>query len=291
MTVWAVTGGTGLVGRFIVEDLLAAGEEVVVLSRTRLPDPPFSRPVEVRPVLLDRAAETDVSGVDCLVHCAFDHLPGRYRGGEGGDPAGFRARNVEGSLLLFQTARAAGVRAAVFLSSRAVYGAYPPGTLLREDLPARPDTLYGAAKLEVEEGLAAMAGPDFAAASLRATGVFGAGPGQKWAGLFADHLAGQAVTPRVATELHGADLAAAVRLVAGRSGVWNASDLLLDRRDLLAAVNAATGRDLPLPARADAALVSAMDCARLRALGWAPRGAERLQDELPAMLGAAAARA
>ncbi|WP_108258089.1 NAD-dependent epimerase/dehydratase family protein [Mangrovicoccus ximenensis] len=154
MTVWAVTGGTGLVGRFIVEDLLAAGEEVVVLSRARQPDPPFSRPAEVRPFLLDRAAETDLRGVDRLVHCAFDHVPGRYRGGEGDDPEGFRRRNAGGSLALFRAAREAGVGSAVFLSSRAVYGAYPPGTLLAEDLVPRPDTLYGAAKLSAEEGLA-----------------------------------------------------------------------------------------------------------------------------------------
>ncbi len=284
MTVWAVTGGTGQVGRFIVEDLLAAEEEVVVLSRTRQPDPPFSRPVAVRPFLLDRAAETDLRGVDRLVHCAFDHVPGRYRGGEGGDPEGFRRRNVDGSLRLFEAARTAGVAAAVFLSSRAVYDGHPPGTLLREELEPRPDTLYGAAKLAVEQGLAALAGPEFAAASIRATGVFGAGPGQKWQGLLADHLAGRPVAPRVATELHGADLAAAVRLAAGRSGLWNASDLLLDRRDLLAEVNAVTGRDLPLPERAEAAQVSAMECSRLRALGWQPRGGDLLRRDLPAML-------
>ncbi|WP_172330605.1 NAD(P)-dependent oxidoreductase [Mangrovicoccus sp. HB161399] len=286
MTVWAVTGGTGLVGRFIVEDLLAAGEEVVVLSRTRLPDPPFSRPVEVRPVVLDRAAEADVTGVDRLVHCAFDHVAGRYRGGEGADPDGFRRRNVGGSLALFEAARAAGAAAAVFLSSRAVYGGYPPGTLLAEDMAPRPDTLYGEAKLAVEEGLAALAGPGFAAASIRATGVFGAGPGQKWQALLADHLARRPVAPRVATELHGADLAAAVRLVAGRTGVWNASDLVLDRRDLLAEANAVLGRDLPLPERADSVQVSAMDCTRLRALGWQPRGGDRLRRDLPEMLAA-----
>ncbi|MBE3640045.1 NAD-dependent epimerase/dehydratase family protein [Mangrovicoccus algicola] len=289
MTLWAVTGGTGLVGRFIVEHLLAAGEQVAVLGRTRLPDPPFSRPVEVRPFLLGQPGVPGLAGVDRLVHCAFDHVPGRYRGGEGDDPEGFRSRNVAGSLELFAAARAAGVRAAVFLSSRAVYGAYPPGARLSETMEPRPDTLYGEAKLAVEEGLAALAGPDFAAAALRATGVFGAGPGQKWAGLLADHLAGRPVAPRVATEVHGADLAEAVRRVAGRSGVWNVSDLVLDRHDLLAAVNALAGRDLPLPPRADAAGVSEMDCSLLRGLGWRPGGAARLRADLPAMLAACGA--
>ena len=289
MTLWAVTGGTGLVGRFVVEACLAQGAEVAVLGRTPPQPGAFSRPVAFRPLDLDRAGDADLSGCTTLVHAAFDHVPGRYRGGEGGDPDGFRRRNVDGSRALFARARAQGVAAAVFLSSRAVYGAYPPGTLLTETLPPRPDTLYGATKLEAEQGLAALVTPDFAGASLRATGVYGPpGPGQthKWAGLFAAHLAGQPQPARIATELHGADLATAVRLVAGQSGVWNASDILLDQRDLLALVNARTGRDLVLPPPGDPAQVSAMDCAALQALGWRPGGRAALEAAIPALLAA-----
>ncbi|WP_116130921.1 NAD(P)-dependent oxidoreductase [Tropicimonas sp. IMCC34043] len=289
----AVTGGTGLVGRFVVEAALAAGDEVVVLGRTAPPENFFSRPVRFLAHDL-RAQAPALDKFEALVHAAFSHLPGRYRGGEGGNPEGFLADNLEGSLRLFRAAKAAGVRRAVFLSSRAVYGAYPPGTALNEATEPRPDTLYGEVKLRAERSLAALCGPGFATVSLRATGVYGpAGPGQrhKWQDLFEAFARGEAIAPRVATEVHGADLAAAVRLAlhadpAAVSGqVFNVSDILLDRRDLLGEVARLTGTSAPLPPRADATKVNAMECDRLLALGWRPGGMDRLRDSLPGMLG------
>lgn len=288
----AVTGGTGLVGRFIVEAALAAGHEVTLLSRAAAPSGFFSAAPAHLPY--DLAGDPPpLAGHDALIHAAFAHLPGRYRGGEGDDPDRFLRLNRDGSLRLFCAAKAQGVARAIFLSSRAVYGDYPPGTTLCEDMDVRPDTLYGAMKAEVEAALAALSGPGFVTASLRATGVYGpAGPGQthKWAGLFADFAAQKPIAPRAATEVHGADLAQAALLllvalpaiVSGRA--FNVSDLLLDRQDLLAEVARITGRDLPLPARAGARSVNAMDCSRLAALGWRPGGWDILRATLPVLL-------
>ncbi len=284
----AVTGGTGLVGRFIVEEALAAGDAVTVLSR-RPPAPGFF-PVEVthQPLDLARPAAR-LEGVEALVHAGFAHVPGRYRGGEGDDPEGFLARNGAGTARLFEQARAAGVGRIVFLSSRAVYGDYPPGTALSEEMPPRPDTLYGEVKREAERALAAL---PLSGISLRATGVYGpAGPGQrhKWRDLFNSFLAGEEIVSRRGTELHGEDLAAAVRLLLtapdGRlgDGIFNASDILLDRRDLLAEVARLTGCRTPLP-ETSTTPVSEMRTDRLRALGWRPGGWPRLRESLPAML-------
>ncbi|MEI4473062.1 NAD-dependent epimerase/dehydratase family protein [Frigidibacter sp. MR17.24] len=273
----ALTGASGLVGRFIETEARAAGHEVTRL--TRRPGP--------GDLAFDLSAPPpDLSGHDALIHCAFDHVPGRYRGGEGDDPDGFALRNRDGSLRLFRAARACGVGAAVFLSTRAVYGAYPPGTPLTEDLAPRPDTLYGRVKAEVEAGLHALAAPGFAPASLRATGVYGPGPDHKWQGLFAAYLAGRPVAARVATEVHGADVAAAcLALIGARAtGAFNCSDLLLDQHDLLAEVQRLTGCPHDPPPRADAGAVSAMDCTRLQDLGWRPGGWARLRAALPAML-------
>ena len=294
----AVTGASGLVGRFIVEEAIAAGDEVLSLSRTPPAPGFFSAPVEHR--AYDLTAEPPaLDGCDALVHLAFLHEPGRYRGGEGADAAGFRHANLDGSLRLFEAARRMGVKRVLFLSTRAVYGGYPAGTRLGEEMEPRPDTLYGEVKLAAEQALAALAGPGFATASLRATGVYGpAGPGQrhKWADLFDDFRAGRPIAPRVATEVHGADLAAAVRLLLtcapeGLSGQsFNLSDIVLDRRRLLSEVARLCKIAAPLPECADASRVSAMDCARLSALGWRPGGWARLTASLPAMLGAEAAR-
>lgn len=286
----AVTGATGFVGRFVVEEALAAGEPVIVL--TRRPPPPgfFSGPVAHRPYALgDRP---DLDGVEALVHTAFAHVPGRYRGGEGDDPEGFLRANLEGSVALFEAARASGVRQLLFLSSRAIYGAYPAGTALDEEMAPRPDTLYGEVKARAEDALFAMAAPGFTPVSLRATGVYGpAGPGRrhKWAELFDDFRAARPIAPRRGTELHGADLAAAARLIRTArpemtaAGAFNLSDILLDRHDLLAMVAAAEGVAAPLPPRSTAP-VSAMATNRIRALGWQPGGQARLQASLPDLL-------
>lgn len=265
----AVTGGTGLVGRFIVQALRRAGEDVCLLSRPayRLGDAP------------------DLGSVDALVHCAFQHVPGRYRGGEGDDPAGFRQDNLVGSLRLFEAAKAQGVSRVVFLSSRAVYGDYPPGTQLTEDLPPRPDTLYGQVKWEAEQAVFSLVTPGFRAASLRATGVYGPGPNHKWAELFHAFQSGRTIEPRRSTEIHGDDLAEAVRLLlrTTESGPFNVSDILLDRHDLLASVAKLTGSNATLPPRSDAS-VSQMACDRLMALGWQPRGVAGLEEALPYMV-------
>ena len=260
----ALTGASGFVGGFLAEGLRARGHRVTTLGR-RGADLPFALGGTV----------PDLSGHDALIHAALEHVPGAYRGGEGDDPDRFVAANRDGSIALFEAARAAGLGRIVFLSSRAVYGPQPAGVALTEATPARPDTLYGEVKLDCERWLADCGVP---AVSVRATGIYGPVPGHKWERLFADYLAGRPVAPRVGTELHGEDMAAAVALLLSEgAGVYNASDLLLDRRELLALVQARTGCPHPLPARADARGFNVMDTTRLEALGWRPGGWERLE--------------
>jgi nucleoside-diphosphate-sugar epimerase len=288
-----VSGGTGYVGRFIVEELLAAGHEVTVMGRRPPAEGFFSRPVQFRPLSLEPEGISPalLGTADFFVHGAFDHVPGKYRGGEGDDREGFRRRNLDGSVALFRAAKAAGVRRAVFLSSRAVYGPRTPGEWLDEMDEPRPDTLYGEVKLAAERALGALGGPGFHGVSLRITGVYGpAGPGRqhKWAGLFADYLAGRLLAPRVATEVHGQDVAAAVRLVleAGfmPGPAFNVSDIILDGHDLLALVQRATGSTQALPERGDAQALNPMRTDRLRALGWRPGGMALLEETVAQLL-------
>lgn len=276
----AVTGGTGLVGHFIVNGLLGAGHEVTVMTRNPPPAGFFLREVAHRRYDLD-AAKPDVTGLDGIVHAAFDHVPGRYRGGEGDDPEGFLRRNLDGSRRLFQAAAELGVRV-VFISSRAVYGTQSGH--LTEDMACHPDTLYGQAKLQAEQALLALGQGGMI---LRATGVYGpAGPGKrhKWADLFADFAALRPIAPRVGTEVHGDGLALAVlRGLDGADGVFNVSDMLLDRHDLLAEWRAVTGIDGHLPERADASGYGEMSGARLDALGIRLGGMEQLRRSLRQM--------
>jgi nucleoside-diphosphate-sugar epimerase len=261
-----VTGGTGSVGRFVVAALRGAGHRVTLIGRRG----------DIRWTL--DAPCPALPPADGLVHAALDHRRGAYRGGEGDDPARFRRLNLDGTLRLFD---AVGPARIVFLSSRAIYGDHRRGGLLRETDPPEPDSLYGEVKLAAERALGARG------ASIRATGVYGGRP-HKWEPLFADYLAGTPIAPRIATELHGADLAAAVlRLLESReTGAFNASDLLLDRSELLVRVQALTGCPHPPPPRAEGPPPGVMATCRLRGLGWRPGAWPRLDAFLAEALAA-----
>jgi nucleoside-diphosphate-sugar epimerase len=248
-----VTGATGTVGRFLLPALAQAGHRVTTLGRAG----------DVRWTL---ETSTPLPPADALVHLALAHAPGRYRGGEGDDPAAFRRLNLDGTLRLFDAAHPARI---VFLSSRAVYGDQRRGETLREPDPCTPDSLYGEVKLAAEAAL----GPRGAA--VRATGVYG---GDKWDALFRAYRAGEPVPPRISTEVHGDDVAAALLLLLSspETGAFNASDLLLDRHDLLARVQRLTRCPHPPPPRAEGPPPGVMATDRLRALGWRPGGLARL---------------
>ncbi|QQM31804.1 NAD(P)-dependent oxidoreductase [Martelella lutilitoris] len=275
-----VSGGTGFAGRYIVEECLAAGHKVTVAGRSPPADRLFSPAVGFRPLDLaeKNVPEAFFNGIDGFVHAAFSHLPGRYRGGEGDDPAGFLSLNVDGSIALFEAARKAGVKHCLFLSSRAVFDGYPAGTPLAETLAPNPESLYGKAKLEAEKALFALAAPGFVPVSLRATGVYGNLYPNKWESLFSDYLAGRTIKPRAGSEINGRDLAGAVLAVLGAhipkvSGkALHVSDIVIDNHTILAPLKAALAAPHPLPARADHDQVSVMATGRLNALGWRTGG-------------------
>jgi UDP-glucose 4-epimerase len=272
-----VTGGSGYVGRFIIEELRSGGHEVTLLGRTALTGYAYHAWSLAKP--------GDVPAADALVHAAFDHVPGAYRGGEGCDPAGFMRLNRDGSRALFEAALARGIHRWVFLSSRAVYGDHRRGEILRESDIARPDSLYGEMKHSTELEMARLAGQSVAASILRATGVYGRAhgdPGHKWHDLFNEFFRGTAIAPRIGSELHGQDLARAVLMLleTGREAAadtFNVSDILLDRSDLLERVRLRTGAACPLPARYEGPMPGVLATDRLEALGWRPGGFARLE--------------
>jgi UDP-glucose 4-epimerase len=278
-----VSGGTGLVGRYIVNGLAEAGHTVIVGARKPPSSGLFTQPVEFRALHLNPELDqmNAFEGIEAFVHAAFDHLPGKYRGGEGSDPKRFRQLNLDGSVKLFEAAKDAGVKRAIFLSSRAVYDGLPPGMVLTEDLPLAPNSLYGEIKLACEQALSGLSGPHLVTASLRATGIYGDLRPNKWDDLIADALAGKPVAPRAGTEVHGEDVAQAVRLmlelnsstVNGQS--FNLSDVTVDTRTILDKL------DLSAQMVAFAALsANVMDTGKIRRLGWLPGGMPRFDKSM-----------
>ena len=285
----AVTGATGIVGQFLVARLLAEGVEVRALSRTSGHEAPASVEWLVGDLRDAVAVERLVDGVDAVVHCAYQHETGRYRGGEGDDRLGYWRANLLPGIELMERARRAAVPRLVLISSRAVFGGNSParGSVGEDDLPV-PDSFYGALKLALEAHASAFFASDGACyASLRPTGVYGLVQpveNSKWFDIACALLRGQPLPPaRLATEVHGGDVAAAVWLllqapaedVAGRA--FNCSDLLVDSRDVMATLAACLDVPVQLPPPAARAPRHPMRSDALRALGWRPGGAALLQ--------------
>jgi len=283
-----VSGGTGLVGRYIIEGLLSAGYAVTVGARKPPPAGFFSQPADFRPLHLDPKLNqsSTFEGIDAFIHAAFDHLPGKYRGGEGTDPKRFRRLNLDGSVKLFETAKKAGVQRTVFLSSRAVYDGLEIGTVLTEELALSPTSLYGEIKLACEHALSTLSGQDFVTASLRATGIYGEFRPNKWDDLIADTLVGKPVAPRAGTEVHGADVALAVQLMLTMDASsisaqsFNISDVTVDTRTILERL----GLSAQLVALA-ALSANAMATEKIRRMGWRPGGMRRFDETMAILAG------
>lgn len=281
----AVTGATGYLGHFVLADLLARGCSVRAWTRSARPTAPGASWLSGD--LGDPTSmHTLVKGADALVHLAYHHHPGRYRGGEGDDLPTYLERNLMGSLRLLKIARQAGVGRAVVLSSRAVY---PPGITdrhLTEADPTGPDTHYGAYKAALEAFVTSLAGQHgWHVAALRPTGIYGVvSPPErsKWFSLVGDMLAGRPVISRGGTEVHGRDVADAIwRLLTdgrARGRVFNCSDLYVTTREIAEFVQSVAGIAGPLPPAPDRPPSSVMDTSRLEAIGWRPGGRALLEE-------------
>ncbi|MBU0587319.1 MAG: SDR family oxidoreductase [Gammaproteobacteria bacterium] len=149
-----VTGGTGFVGRALVQELVARRRYSVRASVRR-----GSRGVDQLGTSMsvdDLAPETDwaqaLVGVNVVVHTAARvHV----MNDKVADPLSeFRYVNVNGTLNLARQAAAVGVRRFVFISSVKVNG---EGTLtgypFTADAVPAPQDAYGISKLEAEQGL------------------------------------------------------------------------------------------------------------------------------------------
>lgn len=302
----AVTGATGHVGQFVAKRLIQGGARVRAWRRPG--SDMAALPAEIEwtdgDLTTPCAASSLVEGADALVHAALHHVPGRYRGGEGDDLAGFIAANVGGSLALLTAARRAGVVRCVVLSSRAVFGAShvatPIAPPISDDEPPRPDTHYGAAKAALEAFVRSFGAADgWPIAALRPTGVYGLiepPEKSKWFDIVAAALKGEAIAPRAGSEVHGRDVAESVwrllnadpQAIAGRA--FNCSDIVVSTRDIVETVQRLTGVSGLLPDHAPPPS-NVMACDGLAALGVRFGGMPLFEETVAALVEAVRARA
>ena len=274
----AVTGATGYVGRFVVAELLRQGVALRALARPTSDRRGFAGPVEWvdGDLRSGEAIVRLVNGVDAVVHLAYEHAPGRYRGGEGDDLAAWLDANLNGTLRLLAAAADAGVSQFVFLSSRAVFSRTEPERVLDETHPTSPDTHYGAYKAAVEAFLRSFAHVHgMRTHSLRATGVYGLTwpvERSKWWDLVTDLLDGRPLTAvGGGTEVHGSDVAKVVWALldqpAREIDVIHLSDLVVTTRDVVHLIRQAAGIPGPLPETPPSLPANPLACFRIADLG------------------------
>lgn len=155
MSVWMVTGGLGYVGRHVVDVLVAAGREVLVvdnLSRgqvlgdRRHDVSVVTADVGERAVMDDILRRWDVAGVI--------HLASRIDGADSvRDPLSHYLGNAVTTATMLDALLRRGVRRVVFASSAAVYGQNFVRKPHYESDDPRPVTPYGETKTFIEEML------------------------------------------------------------------------------------------------------------------------------------------
>jgi nucleoside-diphosphate-sugar epimerase len=247
-----VTGGTGFVGRRLVNLLVSQGSSVRVLTRAgaRVVLPPG---VET--------AQGDLTDPESLARALSDiravvHLAARVSAAAAG-PGDMDGVNALGTANLARAARAAGVRQLVHGSSAGVYGDGAGPDPHRENDPPNPGNAYERSKLAGEAALRAeLAGADVRWAIVRPAGIYG--PGRPaTAALFREvahrRLWLHGPVPVIVHPTHVDDVASAIQLILGREDAAGETfniggERALDYTELIALIGARMGRG-PMQAR------------------------------------------
>jgi UDP-glucose 4-epimerase len=278
-----VTGGSGFIGRRVVQALLDGGADVTVADKRAFPEGEHAdRLCTITGDLCDPsvAAEAVQPGTDVIIHLAAltRVLPSVE------DPAGTHRANVDVTAALLELARKRGVGAFLFASTNAVTGDVGTATI-DERLPLRPLTPYGATKAAAEMLISAYASCyGMTGCSLRFANVYG--PGMQEKDSFVPRLM-RAARDGTGVQVYGdgsqvRDLVHVDDIVAGMFAAWRAGfsgPLILGAgesvavNDIVDAARSVTGRDIPVqhvapkPGEMPAVIV---DISAARALGYAP---------------------
>ena len=301
----AITGISGYLGSFLVRKLLQEGVNVrVLVHRHKVDIDHDDLPGQVEWISGSMAQQEDLRRLvsDCqgAVHLAYSHLPGKYRGGEGNDPAEYWHTNFGSTIYLLEACRMQQVQRVVLLSSRAVFDGYQgqgaEPTISDLAIP-RPTTHYGLLKY-ASEGLMDLY-DDVEVCALRPTGIYGVRKPveqSKWFNLVSKlSTSGNSLTDlsnKGQTEVHGKDVANAIHLlldyaadqVAGRS--FNCSDIEVSDRYLVQLIRTIrAGKtldqcDIEPPEHG----INVMNSVGLRRLGWSPGGIPLLLETIQQLI-------
>ncbi len=172
-----VTGATGVAGPALVHQLLKKGYQVKIFSRHCLNYKGFPSEVEryQGDILNPEAVSQAMENIDAVFH-----LAAKLHDIKGLSPEEtYLEANVEGTRLLVNAARSAGVRRFIFFSTINVYGASAPRHCFDERSPVCPGEIYSESKVKAENIVldAGHCDPDgaFCVVILRVAAVYGKG--------------------------------------------------------------------------------------------------------------------
>ncbi len=148
-----ITGGAGYIGRFLANELVQQGHEVVAVD---LREPPVGLAPALPAAVTFRTADvTDEAGMLELARLrpfsAIIHLAGLVTMACEQDPDAAMRVNLGGTANLLEAARLAGVPLLVFASTISVYGPNVEQPIVEGVTPAEPLTWYGQSKLMAEQ--------------------------------------------------------------------------------------------------------------------------------------------
>ena len=217
----AVTGTEGYLGALLAPVLREEGYDVTGIDTgyykagylyNAKGNNPLTIAKDIRHVTVE-----DLEGHDALVHMAE----------LSNDPLGELHPDItyeinhKGTVRLAETARAAGVKRFIYMSSCSVYGVATEGDVTEETEP-NPQTAYAICKTRSERDLATMADADFTTCVLRNSTAFGASPRQRF-DVVLNNLCGLAWTTneiKMTSDgspwrplVHGLDIAKAIKCV------------------------------------------------------------------------------
>lgn len=137
-----ITGAAGRIGGMLRPRLARAGRTLRLLDVAAIDDPGEGEEVVTASVTDLDALTAACRGADAVVHL----------GGISGEAAwsAILDVNIHGTFTVFEAARRAGVGRVVFASSNHAVGFHPAVDGVPDDLPPRPDTFYGVAKVAGE---------------------------------------------------------------------------------------------------------------------------------------------
>jgi nucleoside-diphosphate-sugar epimerase len=147
-----VTGGAGYIGRWLANELVERGQDVVAVD---LQPPPAGMPPQLpSSAMFVQADVTDASRMQAVVAQqpldAVIHLAGIVTMGCERDPAACMRVNLGGTADMLEAARLARIRVFVFASTISVYGPNVDQPIVEGVTPTQPLTWYGQSKIMAE---------------------------------------------------------------------------------------------------------------------------------------------